>query len=230
MAESKITWTKVYAYEESAVASWYAMQWDRPWDIDEAIADTLTMKKADRRLWLLAKDPRAAHANALAWILVQADFSMTNKWWIEAERYHRFQILTSQSTMHRIAKMDLKLVFNDFVAPSIIKEMQKLQDEYNANPTRENYLRLLYSCPSWIVMTARVSTNYLQLRNMLHQRAWHILPEWSDVFVERCMSLPKFNELLAVWGQPYEHSDINPLNPKERLWKEKTDTTSSQRE
>ena len=58
--------------------------------------------------------------------------------------------------------------------------MEELKKEYEANPTSENYLRLLYNNPAGFELTARLTTNYRCLRNVYQQRKNHRLPEWRE--------------------------------------------------
>ena len=120
----------------------------------------------------------SGHDNFLCGIIAQFDLTFSNKAWIEAERYHWFEIVSSQSTMHKINKMDFDSCFNEYVTESTKKEMERLKNEYEQNKTPENYLRLLYNCPSGILITAGISTNYQQLKTIYAQRKNHRLPEW----------------------------------------------------
>ena len=43
---------------------------------------------------------------------------------------------------------------------------KELQQVYNENKSKEDYLKLLYSTPAGLKMTGRISTNYLQLMNI----------------------------------------------------------------
>ena len=106
--------------------------------------------------------------------------SRSIKAWTEAERYHFLDFVSSQSTMHRIAKFDISVQCNDYVYPEIIKIMDTLVEQYNANPTAENYLRLLYNVPVGFMLTAGMTTNYRQLKTIYAQRKNHRLPEWRE--------------------------------------------------
>lgn len=59
---------------------------------------------------------------------------------------------------------------------------------------REMELKILYSLPTGYSLTARVTTNYLQLKCIYNQRKGHKLPEWR-AFCEWCLTLPQFAEL-----------------------------------
>ena len=200
-----ITNVKVYDLEESMVASGYAMI--NEYDHKEAFAQANTIvldsenigeNKHYKRALNLSKAPlNSGHPNFLSGILVSMDVTFTNKVFIEWQRYHFQQIVTSQSTMHRLAKMDLNDSFIEYVDPHIIIHLKAIQKEYNENPTQENYLKLLYSCPSGLKLTARVSTNYLQLMTMYKQRRNHALPEWQE-FTKELLDLPMFYEFLKI--------------------------------
>ena len=101
--------------------------------------------------------------------------------------------------MHRISKFNLDYAFNEYVDEVIVERLKEVQKNYNDNPTPENYLKLLYSTPSGIYLTGRVTTNYLQLMNIYQQRHNHRLPEWRQ-FCKELLELPLFKELLIANG------------------------------
>ena len=138
----------------------------------------------------LAKSPKgSAHDNFLKGILVRFDLTFTVKAWTEAERYHWFEIVSSQSTMHRISEMNYDECMIEYVTENTVNEMKRLLETYNENPTSENYLMLLYNCPVGIKLTAGMSTNYQQLKTIYAQRKKHKLPEWRQ-FCEWIKTLP----------------------------------------
>jgi hypothetical protein len=118
------------------------------------------------------------HDNFLKGIVVQFDLTFTVKAWTQAERYHFFEFVSSQSTMHKIIEFDLDSAYIKYVDPFMIKRMKELVAEYNANPTDDNYLTVLYSNPCGFRLTARMTTNYQQLKTIYQQRKNHRLPEW----------------------------------------------------
>ena len=135
------------------------------------------------------------HDNFLNGILVQFDLTFTNKAWVEAERYHFLDFISSQSTMHRIAKFDLDNQYIEYVDPRMIDIMKELRDKYNETKDKEDYLKLLYSNPCGFKLTAKMTTNYRQLKTIYHQRKNHRLPEWRE-FCEQIEQLPYFKELV----------------------------------
>ena len=189
----KIDNLKVYDLDESIIASGYAMRTELvPREPDE---------KDYKRINGLTKasNGNGAHGQFLTGIRVAFDLTCSNKMWVEAERYRFLEFVTSQSTMHRIAKFDLDKQFNEYTDPRTISIVEELRDHYNENPTSENYLRLLYSVPSGFELTARLTTNYRCLLNIYVQRCNHRLPEWREFCKYMKENLPYFNELIEAY-------------------------------
>ena len=206
-----ITNIKIYDLPETLVASGYAMIEEYNDDavkgevaqiLLDHMEDNLTENRHYKRAMKLTKAPlNSGHPNFLSGIIVSMDVTFTNKVYVEWQRYHFQQIVTSQSTMHRLSKFDLDEAFIEYVDPIIIHHLKYLQKNYNENPTKENYLKLLYSCPSGLKLTARITTNYLQLMNMYSQRRNHRLPEWQEFSKQLVEELPLFYELLEANGK-----------------------------
>ena len=176
---------KVYGLNESIKRSRYPMTVDTDSCSSEPTKTT----------YKLAQSPvGSGHDNWLDGVIVQFDLTFTNKAWVEAERYHFFDFISSQSTMHRITKFDLDKAYIEYTDPRMIEIMQQLVDQYNANPTPDNYLKVLYSNPAGFRLTAGMTTNYRQLKTIYYQRRQHLLPEWK-MFCEWCLTLPLFEEL-----------------------------------
>lgn len=157
----------------------------------------------------------SGHDNFLKGIVVQFDFTATNKIWVEAERYHFFDIVSSQSTMHKLKDMNLDECFIKYTDKRIVEIMKELQKEFNdvntkdstAEERKEAFYNLVYSCPSGLLITAGISTNYLQLKTMYHQRKGHYLDEWSVDFVKFVDSLP-YSDLIT--GEPEAIVQLSP--------------------
>ena len=179
----------VYNLDEAIRASKLPMSYN----VDSLNSDiTETVKR------LGSAERGTAHDNFLHGILVSFDLTCSNKMWIEFQRYHFADIVSGQSTMHRLIKiLDNEHVFNEYVSPSIIHSVKQLAWQYNNDPTPENYLHLLYSIPSGIEMTNHIVTNYGQLKTMWHQRHNHRLPEWRE-FCTWMLELPQFCELTGI--------------------------------
>lgn len=152
--------------------------------------DTNTSPEPTDTTYRLAQcDPGSGHDQFLTGIVVQFNLTLTNKAWVEAERYHFLDFVSSQSTMHRIAKFDLDQAYISYVDPRMVEVMKALVAEYNSDPTPEKYLRVLYSNPAGFRLTARMTTNYRQLKTIYRQRRNHRLPEWR-AFCEWIETLP----------------------------------------
>lgn len=152
--------------------------------------DTNTSPEPTDTTYRLAQcDPGSGHDQFLTGIVVQFNLTLTNKAWVEAERYHFLDFVSSQSTMHRIAKFDLDQAYISYVDPRMVEIMKALVAEYNSDPTPEKYLRVLYSNPAGFRLTARMTTNYRQLKTIYRQRRNHRLPEWR-AFCEWIETLP----------------------------------------
>ena len=207
--EKVISNVKVYDLEETLVASGYAMisDYNESWAKTQAEVIRVEQFEGDleddkhyKRIMKLTKAPlNSGHVSALKGIVVNMDITFTNKAWIEMQRYHFIDIITGQSCMHRISKFNLDYAFNEYVDEVIVERLKEVQKNYNDNPTPENYLKLLYSTPSGIYLTGRVTTNYLQLMNIYQQRHNHRLPEWRQ-FCQELLELPLFKELLIANG------------------------------
>ena len=177
---------QVYGLEESIKRSKYPMSID---------TSTCT-SEVTKTIFNLAQSPvGSGHDNWLNGIIVQFDLTFTNKAWVEAERYHFLDFVSSQSTMHRITKFDLDKAYIEYTDPRMIEIMQQLVAQYNADPTPDNYLKVLYSNPAGFKLTAGMTTNYRQLKTIYYQRKNHRLPEWR-VLTDWIKTLPMFKELI----------------------------------
>ena len=178
---------RVYGIDESFAASKYPMSVN----VDECTSEfTETIKMLGRC------DLGTGHDNFLNGIVVQFDLTLSLKAWLEAERYHFFDFVSSQSTMHRIANFDIESCCNEYVEQSGIDNLKKLIDRYKKTKDKEDYLRVLYNIPSGFELTARMTTDYRQLKTMYHQRKKHRLPEWR-AFCRWIETLPYANLLLT---------------------------------
>lgn len=168
----------IYGLEESVKAAKYSYSTDitkLKSDVTPGI-DKLGMTKAG-----------SGHCNFLVGIIVQFDLTLSIKCWTEAERYHFLDIVSSQSTIHKIASMNIAESCIEYVSPEIREVVERLVYKYNQTKSTDDYLRLLYNIPTGIKLTARMTTNYLQLKTIYKQRKNHILPEWKEF----CKTLEK---------------------------------------
>ncbi|MCH4210177.1 MAG: hypothetical protein LKF58_00135 [Bacilli bacterium] len=145
------------------------------------------------------------HDNFLKGITVQLDVVAPLYWWKEAQRYHWFDFISSESTMHCLLKFDVSKQCVDETDPVILKRMNELVAEYNAIPDDDEHKEekkgkwriLVASLPEGFCLAATMTTNYQQLKTMYIQRWNHKLKEWH-VFCDWCLSLPRFLELTGA--------------------------------
>lgn len=139
------------------------------------------------------------HDQALTGIVVQFDLTLPIKVWTEAQRYHFLDFVSSQSTMHRITKFALDTSYTEYTDQRVIEIMKEKVAEYDSltdsNAKNEKYLEILHTNPCGFKLTARMSTNYRQLKTMYYQRKNHRLEEWR-VFCKWIETLPHFKELV----------------------------------
>lgn len=150
-----------------------------------------------RRCYVLATSRSGCgEDNFLNGIIVQFDLTFSIKAWVELQRYHFIDFVSSQSTMHCISKMDIKPMCNEYVSDAVVAEVERLKEVYLNDKTDENYLRLLYNIPTGFELTARMTTNYRQLKTMYMQRKTHRLPDWHT-FCDWIEKLPYAKELIC---------------------------------
>lgn len=199
----EITNYKVYDLEESIVASGLPMM---------AEYDETECGKAVRELFLchltgdiqdnphfkravkLADTPQGSgHSNFLSGIVVSMNVTATVKWWEQFQRYHFKQIVSSASTMHRLRVMmqNGTIKFNKNTNKAVISKFMALLNDETVTDEQ-----LAYSCPMGVELTARVTTNYLQLKTIKSQRKNHLLQEWHH-FIDFIDSLPYAKELIG---------------------------------
>ena len=194
----KITNTEVYGLERAIRTAKYP----KAVDIDKLNSDLTPGIKA-----CLTCPTGEGHDNALKGIIVQFDLTFSNKAWVEAERYHFLDFISSQSTMHKLNKFKIADQCNNYVDQRVIDVLQELVDEYNNLLERQKNgenvsieavktarLKMLYNTPSGFELTAGMTTNYQQLKTIYQQRRHHALPDWQ-MFCDWVETLPRFMEL-----------------------------------
>lgn len=189
-----ITNAKVFGLYDSIKASKYPMSVD----IDKCNSEITSTVEALGRC-----KTGTGHDQFLTGIVVQFDLTFTVKAWTEAERYHFFDFVSSQSTMHRITKFDLDKAYIEYVDERIIEIMKEKVAEYNkladggdAADMKRRYLEILYSNPCGFKLTARMTTNYRQLKTIYQQRKNHRLPEWRE-FCDWIKNLPHYDLIIG---------------------------------
>lgn len=206
---------KVYDLEESIIACRNAMRLEMPEYTQEEFEQSL------KRAIQLANTPNGSgHQTFLSGIRVSFDIKYPNYLSPELQRYHWIDIVTSSSKMHKLLKMDLDEACNKYVTSQTIQHIEAMIDEYNEMVEKETayaifqmrdgsrieahshkmclyyqWMNIISNCPLGIELFMRISSNYLQLKTIWHQRKSHKLKEdWGAVcdFIEQ---LPYAKEL-----------------------------------
>ena len=219
----------VYDLEECVIASGYAMTTE-PYDYAALRKNPAELKRAfDRcqRLVIASKTTDVhCHDNFLTGIRVSFDIKYPQYLTPEMQRYHFYDIVTSQSKMHRLSKMKLRTCTNAYTSPEVIRVAQEQIDNYQniVNDTtidhfeywtcdgdtqrlvsvtgREEslyaaFMVMVNSCPLGLELWMRVSTNYKQLQTIYHQRIHHRLKEDWGAITNMIQNLPHFKEFIA---------------------------------
>ena len=203
---------KIYDLEESIVASGLPMLTSMDAAKFEEEAETLRRWTVDetnphyqRALRLAAAPDGSGHKNFLSGIIVSFNVRGSNAWWMQFERYHFAQIVSSQSKMHRLKQMIEQNVDMPLVSTATIDHLRVWYDRFSRGEITEE--ELIYECPVGLELTARVTTNYLQLRTIYTQRKNHKLQEWRD-FCAWIASLPHAREFITLESE--EEKDEEP--------------------
>lgn len=159
----------------------------------------------------------SGHDNFMQGIVVQANITAPRFWWPEMQRYHFIDIVSSTSTMHTLKKLVAQyedflktlspatsdvpayLMDSDFfeenfhphTSPVVIYESFTIMSEY-MDGLKDNEIDmeiLKANLPEGLYQTARITTNYRQLKTVYAQRKSHRLHEWR-VFCDFIKLLP----------------------------------------
>lgn len=182
---------KVYELEESVIACRNAVRTEMPDYTKEEFNASL-----ERAIKLAKMPSNSGHANFLTGIRVAFDIKYPNYFTPELQRYHFVDIVTSSSKMHRLVKMNMDMCFTKYVKKQSIDLMKQLVNEYNENPCYETFIVALNNCPLGVELFMRCNTNYMQLRNIYHQRKNHKLKEDWGAFCKMIEELPYFEEFI----------------------------------
>lgn len=178
---------------------------------NEALPEALAHFRRAKKL--AASGKGEGHDQFLTSAIVQFNLKFTVKAWTEEERYHFIDFVSSQSTMHRIVKFNLDKAYIEYVDPRIVAIMKEKVEDYLKlcsavvqqdietitkieEEKKLKYLQILYSNPCGFQLTARMTTNYRQLKTIYAQRKTHRLPEWR-VFCKWIETLPYAKEFIC---------------------------------
>lgn len=191
----RVSNVEIMGLDSSIKASKYPMAID---------TDVCTNEVTKTTIKLAQSGMGEGHDQFLTGIVVNFDLRCTNKMWVELERYRFINFVSSQSTMHRITKLDIRQQCNDYVWDSTIDKLEGAVRVYNQmvemklepELIKDKYLEILYNVPSGFELTARLTTNYRALKTVYSQRPKHRLPEWRE-FCEWIKTLPMAEDLIV---------------------------------
>ena len=160
------------------------------------------MMRANR---LAKNEPGTGHNNFLKGVVVQFDLLYPQYFAPQFQRYHWFEIISSQSKMHRLTQIaNIKSHCNRFVFHDIARtidglieiyndqiavypvQLEQGDHTYNCIDRKELYHYIISNLPMGYELWAGISTNYLQLKTIYKQRRWHKLDDWREfcAFIE----------------------------------------------
>ena len=197
----KIENVRIYVLPESLIASGYPMlstelneeEFLKEVEATERIIKNKSgsNKHIERGIRLGNSPLGSGHNCALKGITVQFDLTLPQYTWQQLQRYHYIDFISSMSKMHRITMLDL-----DKHCPLVDNELLKISQRY-VNAYKKGEIGIdacLSNIPMGLQMTARMTTNYLQLLSIYHQRNTHRSDEWKE-FCFWVKTLPMFKEL-----------------------------------
>lgn len=216
--------TDVYGLKKALIRSGYPMQIGDPSDLSSIVDGEVPnneeyeiMVNAINRARKLGKVPTGTgHDNFLKGINVTFDVKFPQYWTPQFQRYSFADIISSQSKMHKLTSVkDLRSQCNSHVFSNIIEIVEELIELYNEEqnfPVRYNitntlskeftskkdiFMAIVSNLPMGYEMWMGVTTNYLQLKTIYHQRRNHKLEDWH-VFCDWCEELPMFKDLIGL--------------------------------
>ena len=202
----KVDNARVYGLGESIIASGYPMQIGTKLMADNSPVEKIVIGETDmKRAKHLGKAiPGSGHDCYLKGITLQFDLQVPEYIWRQLDRYHFIDYVSSQSKMHRILKMDIDKTCNKYVLGDTIDTLKDFVEVYNnfdewkvkfiehgyvdklnfrnnekMELTKENVFNMIIAnTPCGLMLTARMTTNYLQLKSIINQREHHKMQEW----------------------------------------------------
>ena len=167
----RVSNVEVYGLRESIRGAKFPMSTD---------TDKITTVLTNGVKALAQSEKGEGHDQWLTGVIVQFDLTAPLKMWVEAERYQFLHFVSSQSTMHRITRFDIDAQCNEYVDERVKEVMRECVARYNISQSQEDYLKCLFNVPAGFCLTARMTTNYRQLKTIYSQRRTHRLPDWRE--------------------------------------------------
>lgn len=217
----KIKNVQVYGFEESIIRSGYPMQIGEPETISTCPEIDYDRGPKLERAKKLAKSPiGSGHNNFLKGIIVQFDLCYPQYFTPQLQRYNWVDIISSQSKMHKLTSVkNIEINCNGYVLWSIIDKLNELIEYYNldsypviledrlhqdnseiqvvATDKDKMFQYIISNLPMGYEMWMGISTNYLQLKTIYHQRKNHKLKDDWGYFCKWIEELPLAKELIT---------------------------------
>ena len=210
----KVDNVRIYGLNESVIASGYPMQVDT-FDMNKVVIGDKDLKRVKH---LGNATPGSGHDCFAKGVTVQFDLQVPEYIWRQLDRYHFIDYVSSQSKMHRILKMDIDKTCNKYVLGDTIDTLNNFVEVYNnfdewkvkfiehgyinklnlrnnekMELTKENIFNMIIAnTPCGLMLTARMTTNYLQLKSIVNQRSNHKMQEWR-LLCDYFKTLPMFD-------------------------------------
>ena len=188
----KVDNVRIYGLNESVIASGYPMQIETN-DMNKVVIGDKDLKRVKH---LGNAVPGSGHDCFAKGITVQFDLQVPEYIWRQLDRYHFIDYVSSQSKMHRILKMDIDKACNKYVLDSTKETLKNLINTYNREVSdlgkKELFNHVIANTPSGLMLTARMTTNYLQLKSIVNQRSNHKMQEWR-LLCDYFKTLPMFD-------------------------------------
>jgi len=137
----------------------------------------------------------SGHDSMLKGIVVHSTIIADHSFFIQFMRYHFHDIISSQSKMHSLTKMDL--IFHPKTNQEIISNFTKLRDLFVEGKADFDFETLVLSAPLGLMLKAATITNYLQLKTIWYQRKTHKMSSWVE-YCKWIESLPLMKEFLKI--------------------------------
>lgn len=197
----KVSNVCVYGLTESIIASGYPMQTETD---DMMAVQTPIIKDINRAKGLGNAKPGSGHDCYLKGVTVQFDLQVPEYIWRQLDRYHFIDYVSSQSKMHKIVEHDISSMCNKYVDDVVITNLEEWIEIFNDYDNHEPgwfedskediWNRIIANTPCGLMLTARMTTNYLQLKSIYAQRKTHKMQEWRYL-TEWFKTLPMFEDL-----------------------------------
>lgn len=191
---------KVYDLKECVIASRNAMRLTPPEYTDEEFEKSLP-----RAISLAKCGGGSGHSNFRKGIRVSFDIKYPGYISPEMQRYGFLDIVTSNSKMHKLVKMEMDCCFNEYVTQESKDNMKRYIAEYNLvaetgdqDAIYRAFMKVISNCPYGIELFMRCSTNYEQLATIYRQRRHHKLKEDWGAFCRFVEDLPYSKELILI--------------------------------